>query len=66
MYTHDPAHQQRAGDIHAALIWINGWQQGGVNAIAEPWGLSGVGAAGSVADFDAATRPVSLLRAATA
>jgi succinate-semialdehyde dehydrogenase/glutarate-semialdehyde dehydrogenase len=66
VYTHDPVHQQRAGDIHAAVIWINGWQQGGVNAIAEPWGLSGVGAAGSVADFDAATRPVSLLRAATA
>jgi succinate-semialdehyde dehydrogenase/glutarate-semialdehyde dehydrogenase len=66
VYTHDLSHQDRASDIHAAMIWINGWQQGGVNAIGEPWGLSGVGAAGSTADFDAATRPVSLLRAATA
>ncbi|CAM5512954.1 hypothetical protein GCM10010390_54030 [Streptomyces mordarskii] len=65
VYTHDPVHQQRAGDIRAALVWINAWQQGGVNATYEPWGLSGVGAAGADASFDAAPRPVSVLLAAT-
>lgn len=65
VYTHDPVHQQRAGDIRAALVWINSWQQGGVNATYEPWGLSGVGAAGADASFDVATRPVSVLLAAT-
>lgn len=61
VYTGDPDHQRRAADIRAALVWINAWQQGGVNATYEPWGLSGVGAAGAAASFDAATRPVSLL-----
>lgn len=61
VYTRDPDHQRRAADIRAALVWINGWQQGGANATYEPWGLSGVGAAGADASFDAATRPVSLL-----
>jgi acyl-CoA reductase-like NAD-dependent aldehyde dehydrogenase len=61
VYTRDRDHQRRAADIRAALVWINAWQQGGVNATYEPWGLSGVGAGGADASFDAATRPVSLL-----
>ncbi|MDT9664861.1 acyl-CoA reductase-like NAD-dependent aldehyde dehydrogenase [Rhodococcus sp. OAS809] len=49
--------------INAAIVWINEWQSGGVGMTCEPWGLSGVGATGGLASFDAATRPCSMIYA---
>lgn len=60
VYTRDPGHQRRAADVRAGIVWINAWQQTGAEATYEPWGLSGVGADGADAAFDAATRPVTV------
>ncbi|GAB2459788.1 aldehyde dehydrogenase family protein [Nocardioides hungaricus] len=65
VYSSNPENLRRCTEINAALVWINEWQYGGVNMIHEPWGLSGTGASGAAASFDAATRPVSMLYSST-
>ncbi|MBE1592340.1 aldehyde dehydrogenase family protein [Nonomuraea angiospora] len=61
VYSSTPENLRRCREINAALVWINEWQHGGVNMVHEPWGVSGMGATGAAASFDAATRPVSML-----
>ncbi|MFI7166485.1 aldehyde dehydrogenase family protein [Rhodococcus erythropolis] len=61
VYSRNPENLKRCGEINAAIVWINEWQSGGVGVTYEPWGLSGVGATGGAASFDAATRPFSMV-----
>jgi acyl-CoA reductase-like NAD-dependent aldehyde dehydrogenase len=60
VYTADPAHMAAARDIPAGVVWVNQWQGGGPERLYEPSGDSGMGATGSRAAYDAATRPVSV------
>ncbi|MFI0355743.1 aldehyde dehydrogenase family protein [Actinomadura sp. 9N407] len=60
VYTGDPAHMAAARDIPAGVVWVNQWQGGGPERLYEPAGDSGMGATGSRAAYDAATRPVSV------
>ncbi|MBT2233426.1 aldehyde dehydrogenase [Nonomuraea sp. NEAU-A123] len=60
VYTNDPAHMLAARDIPAGVVWVNQWQGGGPERLYEPAGDSGMGATGSRAAYDAATRPVSI------
>ena len=65
VYSNDLEHIERAHALPAALVWVNQWQGGGLARTAEPTGESGLGATGGRAAFDAATRPVSIIRTAT-
>ncbi len=60
VYTNDPAHMVAARAIPAGVVWVNQWQGGGPERLYEPAGESGMGATGSRAAYDAATRPVSI------
>ncbi|MEU6745826.1 aldehyde dehydrogenase family protein [Spirillospora sp. NPDC046719] len=60
VYTDDPAHMAAARAIPAGVVWVNRWQGGGPERLYEPAGDSGMGATGSRAAYDAATRPVSI------
>ncbi|WP_237534837.1 aldehyde dehydrogenase family protein [Streptomyces sp. SID3343] len=60
VYTDDPAHMAAAERLPAGVVWVNQWQGGGPERLYEPAGDSGMGATGSSAAFDAATRPVSV------
>lgn len=60
VYTSDPAHMAAARAIPAGVVWVNQWQGGGPERLYEPAGDSGMGATGSRAAYDAATRPVSI------
>lgn len=60
VYSNDPAHIAAASRIPAGVVWVNQWQGGGPECIYEPARSSGMGATGSTASFDAATRPVSV------
>ncbi|WP_327393403.1 aldehyde dehydrogenase family protein [Streptomyces sp. NBC_01186] len=64
VYTDDPAHMAAAARIPAGVVWINQWQGGGPERLYEPAGDSGLGATGSTAAYDAATRPASVHLAA--
>ncbi len=44
--------------IPAGVVWVNQWQGGGPERLYEPSGDSGMGATGSRAAYDAATRTV--------
>ncbi|MEU7837783.1 aldehyde dehydrogenase family protein [Nonomuraea sp. NPDC049129] len=66
VYTNDPAHMAAARDIPAGVVWVNQWQGGGPERLYEPAGDSGMGATGSRAAYDAATRPVSIHTAPSA
>lgn len=61
VYSNDLEHIERAH----ALVWVNQWQGGGLARTAEPTRESGLGATTGRAAFDAATRPVSIIRTAT-
>lgn len=60
VYTNDSAHIAEASRLPAGVVWVNQWQGGGPECIFEPARSSGMGATGSTAAFDAATRPVSV------
>ncbi|MFB4304139.1 aldehyde dehydrogenase family protein [Actinomadura sp. NTSP31] len=60
VYTDDPEHMAAAHRIPAGVVWVNQWQGGGPERLYEPAGDSGMGATGSRAAYDAATRPVSV------
>ncbi|WP_081416571.1 aldehyde dehydrogenase family protein [Arthrobacter castelli] len=60
VYSNDPEHIAAASRIPAGVVWVNQWQGGGPESIYEPARSSGMGATGSTASFDAATRPVSV------
>lgn len=65
VYSDDPAHIEAAHTLPAGIVWINQWQGGGLAEIYEPARASGMGATGGRASFDAATRPVSVVRSAS-
>lgn len=60
VYTRDRNHAAAAASIPAAVTWINQWQGGGPGRIYEPTRDSGMGATGSHAAYDAATRPATV------
>ncbi|MFG2587953.1 aldehyde dehydrogenase family protein [Streptomyces sp. NPDC048438] len=60
VYTDDPDHIAAAARIPAGVVWINQWQGGGPERLYEPAGDSGMGATGSTAAYDAATRPATV------
>jgi acyl-CoA reductase-like NAD-dependent aldehyde dehydrogenase len=60
VYTNDPEHMAAARALPAGVVWVNQWQGGGPERLYEPAGDSGMGATGSRAAYDAATRPVSI------
>lgn len=64
-YTSDPEHMAAARRIPAGVVWVNQWQGGGPEMLYEPAGDSGMGATGSRAAYDAATRPASVHIAST-
>lgn len=66
VYTTDPEHMSAARRIPAGVVWVNQWQGGGLERLYEPAGDSGLGATGSRASYDAATRPASMHIAAAA
>lgn len=60
LYSNTPAHITDAARLPAGVVWVNQWQGGGPERTYEPARSSGMGATGSSASFDAATRPVSV------
>ncbi|MFD7705993.1 aldehyde dehydrogenase family protein [Streptomyces sp. NPDC059786] len=60
VFTDDPEHIAAAERLPAGVVWVNQWQGGGPERLYEPAGDSGMGATGSHAALDAATRPVSV------
>lgn len=61
LYTHNQEHMDAAAHrIPSGVIWINQWQGGGPERVYEPAGISGMGATGADAAYDAATRPASV------
>lgn len=60
VYTQSPDHIALASRIPAGVTWINQWQGGGMERVYEPARASGMGATGSTAAFDAATRPSTM------
>lgn len=59
----DPAHIARARELPAGIVWVNKWQGGGFDRTYEPAGVSGMGATGGRASFDAATRAMTIVNA---
>lgn len=59
VYSHDPGHLELAHRIPAGVVWVNAWQ-GGSTRTYEPARASGMGATGTTASFDAATRPTTI------
>ncbi|MGE4426572.1 MAG: aldehyde dehydrogenase [Solirubrobacteraceae bacterium] len=64
VYTPDPDHAGRAGELPVGVVWVNEWQGGGLDRTYEPARESGSGATGGHAAYDAATRPVTVVRTA--
>lgn len=64
LFSNDAGHVQRAGTLEVGVLWVNKWQGGSANRCYEPAGISGVGAAGGRAAFDASTRPSTIFIAA--
>lgn len=60
VYTNNPEHITAATRIPAGIVWVNQWQGGGPEMLYEPAHDSGMGATGSRASYDAATRPVAM------
>lgn len=60
VYTRDADNTAAAARLPAGVIWVNQWQGGGPEMLYEPAGDSGMGATGSVASYEAATRPVAM------
>jgi acyl-CoA reductase-like NAD-dependent aldehyde dehydrogenase len=62
IYSNNPDHIAAAGEIPVGIVWINGWQNPGKDVTLEPFGASGMTPSGHFASFDAATRPVSIVK----
>ena len=60
VYSHNAEHLELAKHIPAGVIWINQWQGGGAVRNYEPARASGMGATGTTASYDAATRPSTI------
>ncbi|MEU6552265.1 aldehyde dehydrogenase family protein [Streptomyces sp. NPDC046915] len=60
VYTNDDDHVAAAARLPAGVVWVNQWQGGGPERLYEPAGDSGMGATGSTAAYDAATRPAAV------
>ncbi|MFF3494569.1 aldehyde dehydrogenase family protein [Streptomyces sp. NPDC002795] len=66
VYTDDPEHIAAAAHLPVGVVWVNQWQGGGPERLYEPARDSGMGATGSRAAYDAATRPAAVHIAAAA
>ncbi|MCV7003902.1 aldehyde dehydrogenase family protein [Mycolicibacterium alvei] len=64
LFSNNAEHITRSGTLPVGVLWVNKWQGGSVNRCYEPAGISGVGAAGGRAAFDASTRPSTIFIAA--
>lgn len=60
VYSHNADHLEQAKHIPAGVIWINQWQGDGGVRTYEPARASGMGATGTTASYDAATRPSTI------
>lgn len=60
VFTRDPGHVRMAGSLPVAMVSVNEWLGSDGLGVFEPAGISGLGIVGAEADFDAATRPVSV------
>lgn len=60
VFSNNAEHVRRSSQLPVGVLWVNKWQGGSVNRCYEPAGISGVGAAGSRAAFDASTRPSTI------
>lgn len=49
--TEDPDHIARAGEVHAGIVWVNGWQAYAEGMVYEPAKASGLGRTGGGVDF---------------
>lgn len=65
VYSRNSEHIARCHDLNAGIVWINEWQGGGADKTYEPAGISGLGAVGGSAAFDASTRPAAIVRSAS-
>ncbi|MCK9249903.1 MAG: aldehyde dehydrogenase family protein [Solirubrobacteraceae bacterium] len=66
VYTTDPDHAALCDALPVGVVWVNEWQGGGLARTYEPAGDSGSGATGGHAAYDAATRPVTVVRTGVA
>ena len=57
VYTSTDAHIRAASQLPVGYVWVNGWQGSAGLRLAEPHGVSGMGAVGHRASFDNAVRP---------
>ncbi len=57
VYSNSVAHIRAAAELPVGYVWINGWQGSAGLRLAEPHGVSGMGAVGHRASFDNAVRP---------
>ncbi|MFF1711983.1 aldehyde dehydrogenase family protein [Streptomyces sp. NPDC058268] len=60
VYTENADHIAAAERLPVGVVWVNQWQGGGPERLYEPAGISGMGATGAHAAYDAATRPASI------
>lgn len=56
VYTQSADHIRAAATLPVGYVWVNGWQGTAGIRLAEPHGVSGLGAAGNQASFDNAVR----------
>ncbi len=57
VYTTSDEHIRDAAGLPVGYVWVNGWQGSAGLRLAEPHGVSGMGAVGHRASFDNAVRP---------
>ncbi|WP_210603847.1 aldehyde dehydrogenase family protein [Brevibacterium oceani] len=60
VYTHNAEHIALSTSIPAGVVWVNQWQGGGGVRTYEPARASGLGATGTTAAYDSATRPFTV------
>lgn len=60
VFTHTPEHVIAAGTLPVATVSVNQWLGSDGVGTFEPAGISGLGIVGAAADFDSATRPISV------
>lgn len=63
VYSNDPSHLESAQRLEVGILWLNQWQGGSLDRVCEPRGVSGCGAAGGFAAYDAVTRPATIYSA---
>lgn len=60
VYSRNSEHIALAAEVPAGVVWVNQWQGGGGVRTYEPARASGMGATGTTAAFDSATRPFTV------